>query len=61
MKGAVMSRDDPHFRLRIPEVLRDRIRASSEANYRSMTAEIVARLVQSYRLEEKDQERDASD
>jgi hypothetical protein len=57
----VMSRDDLHFRLRIPEALRDRIRASSETNYRSMTAEIIARLLQSYRLEDKDSGRDAGD
>jgi hypothetical protein len=56
-----MSRDDLHFRLRIPEALRDRIRASSETNYRSMTAEIIARLLQSYRLEDKDSGRDAGD
>jgi hypothetical protein len=39
-----MSRDDPHFRLRIPEKLKREIEASARANSRSITAEIVMRL-----------------
>jgi hypothetical protein len=39
-----MSRDDPHFRLRIPENLKREIEASARANSRSITAEIVMRL-----------------
>lgn len=36
------------FQIRMPEGLRDRIRASAEANNRSMNAEILARLEGSY-------------
>ncbi|MBW9113411.1 Arc family DNA-binding protein [Rhizobium cauense] len=39
-----MSRNDPHFRLRIPENLKREIEASAHANSRSITAEIVTRL-----------------
>lgn len=39
-----MSREDLHFRLRIPAGLKSEIEASAAANRRSMTAEIVARL-----------------
>ena len=39
-----MSRDDPHFRLRIPEDMRDRLKDEAERNNRSMNAEIIARL-----------------
>lgn len=42
-----MARDDLHFRLRIPEALKARIEQSADANRRSMTAEIVARLEES--------------
>lgn len=47
MGGDVMtkvSRDAAHFRLRIPEGLREEIREAAEANNRSMNAEIIARL-----------------
>lgn len=40
----VMSRDDAHFRLRIPEDLRERVRMLATENKRSMTAEIVIAL-----------------
>lgn len=43
-----MSRDDLHFRLRIPAELKARVQAAAEANRRSMTAEIVDRLEQSF-------------
>ena len=39
-----MSREDPHFRLRIPADLKAEIEASAKTNARSMMAEIVARL-----------------
>lgn len=43
-----MAREDLHFRLRIPEDLKQKIQEAAEANRRSMTAEIVARLEQSF-------------
>ncbi|WP_282091343.1 Arc family DNA-binding protein [Epibacterium ulvae] len=43
-----MSREDAHFRLRIPEDLRERVREAADENKRSMTAEIVARLEKSF-------------
>ena len=43
-----MSRDDLHFRLRIPADLKDRVQAAAETNKRSMTAEIVAALEKEY-------------
>jgi len=39
-----MARDDLHFRLRIPEELKKRVSAAARANDRSITAEIIARL-----------------
>lgn len=44
----VMARDDPHFRLRIPEALRNRIANAAFDNHRSLNAEIVARLEASF-------------
>lgn len=46
-----MSRDDLHFRLRIPGDLKVQIEAAADANRRSMTAEIVARLQESFSAE----------
>lgn len=46
-----MARDDPHFRLRLPETLRDRIATSARDANRSINAEIVARLQSSFDLE----------
>ena len=43
-----MARDDLHFRLRIPEALKERIEKSATTNNRSITAEIVSRLEQSF-------------
>lgn len=43
-----MARDDLHFRLRIPDDLKQRIAEAAENNRRSMTAEIVARLESSF-------------
>ena len=39
-----MARDDPHFRFRIPEPLKQRIADSAQKNRRSITAEIVVAL-----------------
>lgn len=43
-----MAREDLHFRLRIPEHLKHQIEEEAERHERSMTAEIVARLEESF-------------
>lgn len=43
-----MSRDDLHFRLRIPPELKSKVQAAAKQNKRSMTAEIVSRLEESF-------------
>lgn len=43
-----MARDDPHFRLRLPEDLRDKITRAAETGRRSINAEVVARLEASF-------------
>jgi predicted transcriptional regulator len=43
-----MSRDDLHFRLRIPEALKRRIELVALSNRRSMTAEIIAALDEAF-------------
>lgn len=43
-----MAIDDKHFRLRLPEQLKQRLQTSADDNGRSMTAEINARLEASY-------------
>lgn len=43
-----MAREDLHFRLRIPEDLKKQVEQSAEDNRRSMTAEIISRLVASF-------------
>lgn len=43
-----MAREDLHFRLRLPEPLKEKVAAVAADNHRSMTAEIVARLDQSF-------------
>lgn len=43
-----MAREDLHFRLRIPEELKQKVQKAAEENRRSMTAEIVARLEESF-------------
>jgi hypothetical protein len=45
-----MARDDLHFRLRISEDLKKKIRAAAAANERSLQAEITARLEMSFLL-----------
>nr|WP_108606775.1 Arc family DNA-binding protein [Aminobacter sp. MSH1] len=46
-----MGREDLHFRLRIPEELKQRIAVAASENHRSMTAEIIARLEASFAME----------
>ncbi|NSY21881.1 Arc family DNA-binding protein [Agrobacterium vitis] len=43
-----MAKDDPHFRLRIPETLKNQIESAAESNHRSINAEIIHRLEQSF-------------
>lgn len=43
-----MSRTDPQFNLRIPEALRDKVMAAAKDNKRSATAEVLARLEESF-------------
>lgn len=49
-----MGREDPQLKLRLPDGLRDRIKADAERNGRSMNAEIVARLTGGSPLEAAD-------
>lgn len=46
-----MARNDPQVNLRIPEDLKDRLDNAAQASKRSLTAEIVARLEQSFRVD----------
>jgi hypothetical protein len=39
-----MARNDPQFKLRLPEPMRDRIRASAEASRRTLNSEIIVLL-----------------
>lgn len=48
-----MAREDPHFRLRIPEDLKNRVEASAYENRRSITAEIIARVQRTFIEDEK--------
>lgn len=43
-----MSREDQHFRLRLPADLREQIEAAAAESRRSLTAEILARLQASF-------------
>ncbi|MEM5419643.1 Arc family DNA-binding protein [Paraburkholderia ferrariae] len=43
-----MARDDPQINLRIPAALKDRLDEASEQSKRSLTAEVVARLEESF-------------
>ena len=43
-----MARDEPQINLRIPADLKERIDQAADGNKRSMTAEIVARLEQTF-------------
>jgi len=51
-----MAREDLHFRLRIPEDLKAKVEVAAAENHRSMTAEIVARLYESFDPEAISQE-----
>jgi len=44
---------DPQFKLRISENLKEKVRISSENHNRSMTADIIARVEQSFKQEER--------
>ena len=44
-----MKQTDPHFKIRLPPDLKARIEESAKTSQRSMTAEIVARLEDSFR------------
>lgn len=46
-----MSREDPQFKIRMPAALRDRIAEAASASNRTMNAEVLARLEQSFRGE----------
>ena len=46
-----MAREDPHFRLRLSEELHGRVRVAAAINRRSITAEVVARLEESFSRE----------
>lgn len=43
-----MSRDDPQFKLRIPPALKVQIDQAAAENHRSLNAEILARLEESF-------------
>jgi len=43
-----MARDEPQINLRIPAALKERLDKVSERNKRSLTAEVVARLEESF-------------
>lgn len=51
-----MAREDLHFRLRIPEELKAKVEVAAAENHRSMTAEMVARLYESFDPEAVSQE-----
>ncbi len=44
----VMARDEPQINLRIPADLKDRLDRASEKHKRSLTAEVVARLEETF-------------
>lgn len=43
---------DPQFKLRIPEGLKEKVRISSENHNRTMTADIIARVEQTFKQED---------
>lgn len=47
-----MARQDPHFRLRLPEDLKTKIEDAATRNRRTMTSEIVARLESTFSRED---------
>lgn len=46
------SEEAERFQIRLPDGFRDQIRAAAEANHRSMNAEIIARLMSTFSLNE---------
>lgn len=56
-----MARNDPEFRLRLPEGLKTKIEEMAKNSQRSINAEIVARLEQSFSISQFDPERVAKD
>lgn len=46
-----MARSDPQVNFRIPATLNDRLKAAAAANNRTITAELVSRLQQSFEAE----------
>lgn len=56
-----MARNDPEFRLRLPEGLKTKIEEMAKSSQRSINAEIVARLEQSFSISKFDPERIAKD
>lgn len=46
-----MARDDPHFRLRLPAELKEKIEFSAKENNRSINAEILSRLENSFSVQ----------
>lgn len=48
-----MKQTDPQFKLRLPQGLKDRLESAATSNHRSLTAEIVARLEDSFSEPEK--------
>jgi hypothetical protein len=48
-----MAKDDPYFRLRVPENLKAQIEKSAAESNRSMTAEIISRLERSYDVDDR--------
>lgn len=51
-RGDFPSAKQDQFVLRLPDGMRDRIKAAAEANNRSMNAEVIARLARSFQLDE---------
>lgn len=48
-----MAREDLHFRLRIPEDLKAKVQEAANQSHRSMTAEIISRLEQSFTFDKR--------
>lgn len=46
-----MARDEPQINLRVPAALKERLEGASAQSKRSLTAEIVARLEESFGIE----------
>lgn len=45
---ALMAQNDPHFKIRMPPDLKDRLERAAKSQNRSITAEIVSRLEDSF-------------